>query len=99
MEGHFHGGHIWDRKVIPGWTTLVEPFKEEARFWYQVWVSGGKPIGNELHNNMKVSRNNFKMAKKKCINATEILKREKFTEACLNGDKDMFEELKKMRYL
>ena len=37
------------------------------------------------------------MAKRKCINASEALKRENFILASLNGDKDLFKELKKRR--
>ena len=51
----------------------------------------------DVYMNMKISRSNFKRAKKKCVNAAEKIKRDKFTEACLNGDKDMFEELKKLK--
>jgi len=64
------------RKHIPGWNDLVEPYKSEARFWYQCWLSANKPIGEELHQNMRKSRANFKLAKRKCINAAEYLKRE-----------------------
>ena len=44
-----------------------------------------------------MSRSNFKQAKKKCVNAAETIKRDRFAEACLNGDKDMFGELKKLK--
>ena len=46
---------------------------------------------------MRISKNNFKLAKRKCVNAAEVIKRDKFMEACISGDKNMFQELKKMR--
>ena len=85
------------RKIIPGWVELVRPHQEEANFWYQIWLSSGKPDHGDIFWNMRTSRSNFKRAKKKCINAEEVIKRDKFTEACLNGDKSLFEELKKMK--
>ena len=29
--------------TIPGWNERVKPFQNEARFWYSLWVSAGKP--------------------------------------------------------
>ena len=76
---------------------MVEPFKGEAKFWYQIWLAAGKPPDGDLFWKMRLSRSNFKQAKKKCVNAQEQIKRDRFTEACMSGDKDMFEELKKMK--
>ena len=86
-----------NKKPIAGWSELVEPHKREARFWYQVWHSGGKPNSGDLYQNMRATRRIYKSAKRKCVNAEEVLKREKFIEASLNGDKSLFDELKKMR--
>ena len=85
------------RKVIPGWTELVLPQKNEENVRYQLWLSDNKPKEGYIYWNMRLSRSNFKQAKKKCVNAAELIKRDKFTEACLIGDKNMFEELKKMK--
>ena len=80
------------RKPVPGWSELVEPHKQDARFWYQLWLSGGKPKNGSLYQNMRISRSNYRSAKRKCTVAAEKIKRDKFVEACLNGDRDMFEE-------
>ena len=37
------------------------------------------------------------MQGKKCIKAVESVKRDKFIQASLNGDKDMFEELSRIK--
>ena len=86
-----------NRKPIPGWSEMVEPFKQDARFWYQLWLSAGKPSDGDLFQNMRKSRRVFKSAKRKCVNAGAALKRQNFIEASLSGDKDLFKELKKMR--
>ena len=39
----------------------------------------------------------FRYAKRKVLNATEVLKRDKFVEAALAGDKDLFEELRRFK--
>ena len=85
------------RKVIAGWNDLVAPKKEEANFHYQLWLSANKPRVGDLYNNMCRSRNQFKYAKRQCINVEKEMKRDKFVEACVSGDKDVFKEIKKMR--
>ena len=85
------------RKVIPGWNDLVAPKKDEAKFHYQLWLCANKPRTGNLFTNMCRSRNQFKYAKRKCINAEKLIKRDKFVDACVSGDKDLFKEIKKMR--
>ena len=85
------------RKVIPGWTELVEPFKQDAKFWYSVWYSAGKPNTGELHRIMCQTRNKFKYAKRRCQNAVEKIKRDKLIQAALNGDCNFFDELSKLK--
>ena len=36
-----------EKKKIPGWREIVGPFREEAYFWHQVWVSYGRPLNTE----------------------------------------------------
>ena len=85
------------RKCIPGWKDHVLPYKLEANFWYKEWRSMGKPRGGLLYDNMRFFRNKFKYAKRRTLVAAEAIKRDKFLEACLEGDKSLFEELKKLR--
>ena len=85
------------RKSIPGWVELVKPHQDKAQFWYQIWHSAGKPVVGELFNIMRFTRNQYKYARRKCLRAVETTKRDKFVEACVRGDKHMFEELKKIR--
>ena len=85
------------RKVIPGWTELVKPFCEDAKFWYSVWYSAGKPNSGELHNIMCHTRNRFKYAKRRCQNACDRIKRDKLVQAALSGDCNLFEELGKIK--
>ena len=64
------------RKVIPGWSDLVAAKKEEAKFHYQLWLSAKKPCTDDIFNNMCHSRNQFKYAKRQCINAEKLIKRD-----------------------
>ena len=61
--------------TIPGWNIQVKPFQGEARFWYNLWVSAGKPIHSstpgvehELFKCMKYSRNQYHFAVRRAQN-------------------------------
>ena len=34
------------KRRIPGWTSLVQPYKEKSFFWHQVWQSAGSPLNS-----------------------------------------------------
>ena len=55
--------------IIPGWNDMVKPYQGEARFWYSIWTSAGKPlhsstpgVEHDLFINMKSSRNQYHFA-------------------------------------
>ena len=37
------------RSNLPGWSSEVQPYRENAYFWHQVWDSAGRPINTQLH--------------------------------------------------
>ena len=51
------------RNRVPGWREHVEPFKQEANFWYQEWRAVGKPRWGLLYDNMRFSEINLNMLK------------------------------------
>ena len=83
-----------DSKIrrIPGWNEEVKPFKEMSKFWAAIWESAGKP----LNNIMKKSKNVYHYQFKKCVKAGEKIKRSKLL-GCLDGEEDIFQEIKKIR--
>ena len=64
-----------EKKKIPGWREIVSPFREEAYFWHQVWVSYGRPLNTDIHLMMKKTRNRHHYQYKKCRKAEEKVKR------------------------
>ena len=85
------------KKCTPGFDERVKPHKETAYFWHNVWKSAGRPMNNQVHQIMKRTRNRYHMELKKCQKAEKIIKKTKLLNACLNGDGDLFDEIKKMR--
>ena len=84
-------------KTMPGWNESVKPFRETAFFWHKVWQSAGRPLNTELHRIMKKTRNVFHMQARKCRKAEEKIRKNKLLDACINGDSDLFKEIKEMR--
>ena len=75
----------------------MKGFKTDAHFWYNVWLSAERPVNCVLHDIMKHTRNIFHLMLRKCKRATETIRKNKILDACLNGNGDLFYEIKKMR--
>ena len=86
-------------KKTQGWNEQVRPFRDNARFWFSVWLSAGKPINCELHKIMRRTRNIFHYQIKKCKRAKDQIRKEKLLSAVLDpgSDVDLFKEIKSMR--
>ena len=85
------------KKTVPGWGEAVKPFKEQAYFWHQVWLSCGRPQNTEVHRIMKRTRNKYHYEYRKCCKAEDKMKKNKLLGACLNGDGNLFKEIKTLR--
>ena len=85
------------RKKTAGWIEYVEPYQDNAKFWHSVWISAGRPINTELHKIMKRTRNRFHYQVRKCRRVESYIKNQKIVENCLEGDMDLFNEIKKQR--
>ena len=84
-------------KLRPGWSENVRPFRDDSIFWNQVWISAGKPLNCQLHNIMKHTRNVYHYQIRKIKKSEEIIKKNKLLEACINGEGEIFKEIKKIR--
>ena len=85
------------RKIVPGWKSEVKPYRDTAYFWHQIWVSAGKPINTELHRIMKRTRNIYHFHFRKCKKSEDLIVKNKLLDACINGNGDLFSEIKKLR--
>ena len=83
--------------ILPGWNTFVKPSKNDAVFWHNVWISAGRPLNNNLHKIMKHTRNIYHYNLRKCKKSQDQIKRNKLLNACLNGNGEIFSEIKKIR--
>ena len=84
-------------KVRPGWVELVKPYRDKSLFWHQVWISAGKPLNCELHNVMKHAKNQYHYQIRKLKKSEDTIRKNKLLDACLNGNGNLFTEIKNMR--
>ena len=82
---------------IARWNEDIEPYKREAHFWHAIWVSCGRPMHNEVHTIMKRTRNVYHYHIRKSKRMLDKVKRDRFLNACLNNENDLFAEIKAMR--
>ena len=68
-------------KAIPGWKEIVEPYKEDAKFWHGVWQSADRPRHGELRNIMTRTRNQYHYAIRRVKKMTNNLRAKKLLEA------------------
>ena len=80
-----------------GWSEYVKPFRDKAFFWHQVWLSAGRPINCQLHLVMKHTRNVYHYEVRKIKRSEQIIKKNRLLDACLNGNGEIFNEVKKLR--
>ena len=91
--GQEKDGH---RKALACWDEVTK-YKSDLYFWFQVWVSCGRPINTEVYKVMKRTRNVYHYILRKCVKNEERLKRSKLLSSCLGEGGDIFEEIKKLR--
>ena len=85
-------------KVIPGWTDLVKPYHDDAKFWYAIWLSCGKPTNCEIHNVMKRTRNVFHYAVRRVKRNAAKIKQDKLINSLEEGgSSNLIKELKYQR--
>ena len=82
------------RSNKPGWHSLVQPYRDTAHFWHQVWNSAGRPLNTQLHTIMKRTRNIFHYQVRKLKKTSDTISRNKLLDACINGESDLFTEIK-----
>ena len=84
-------------KKVSGWNEFVKPYADESNFWYQLWLSAGKPSTGDLFINMKLSKRQYKFAVRRLKRCQDKINNEKLANALLNNNEDIFKEIKRIR--
>ena len=89
--------NLQKKEHLAGWNEYVKPFSDESRFWFNVWASAGKPHQGELFAIMKTKKLQYKYAVRRLKRCSDIIKNEKLLESLVNKDRNIFDEIKKLR--
>ena len=84
-------------KAEIGWNEEVKVYQNTAQFWHAIWVSAGRPVNCQLHFIMKRTRNVYHLMIRKCRKSRDRIKANKLLQACLDDNKNIFEEVRKLR--
>ena len=86
------------KKPVPGWSTFVAPFKEDADFWDSIWVSAGRPQNTELHRVAKHTKYKYHRVIKKVKNCEKEIRKSNFLSDCLDGKvQNILKEVKRLK--
>ena len=79
---------------LPGWNENVEPLKQDAKFWYSIWLSAGRPQTGALHSVMVGTRIKYRCAVRKTQQIANKSKAVSLLEAAERGDKALLSRMK-----
>ena len=85
------------QKTIPGWNDEVAPYKDDARFWYAVWQSAGRPSQGQLKEIMKSNRNKYHYAVRRVQKMSNSIRAKKLLEASYSDSKTFFKEMRQVK--
>ena len=83
------------KKQLLGWKENVAPARHDSMFWHSIWLSCGRPNRGGLFDVMKWTRNKYHLAVWKAKIEANSLQREALANAALDGNKDLFKQMKK----
>ena len=83
-------------QCLPGWKETCEPLSKDAKFWYQVWLSAGRPPSGELHRVMVNCRVKFRAAVRRAKSDVNSQKGRVLLQAAESGNTALLQEMKKV---
>ena len=91
------GKHGKERRLeLPGWRETCEPLKGDAKFWYSVWLSAGRPATGELHRVMVSTKIKFRAAVRKARGEANSARAHNLLAAAESGNQALLQEMRKV---
>ena len=84
------------KKSLPDWETECEPLCKDAKFWYSVWLSAGRPANCELHRVMVCTRVKFRAAVRRARSKANSAKAHVLLDAAARGDQALLHEMRRV---
>ena len=82
----------------PGWQEYVQPYKETAIFWHNLWKDNGCPREGNIANIRRQTRARYHLAIKQLKKREDKIRSEKMADGILNNNsRNFWTEVKKVR--
>ena len=91
------GGVNGNKKVLPGWSQHVEPYRQASNAAYRSWIAHGKPRQGPVHKLKLVSHAQYKYAVRRVKRASELHNARGLFAAAMEGDCQLLKEMKRVR--
>ena len=79
---------------LPGWETNCKPLSRDAKFWYSIWLSAGRPSSGQLHQLMVSTRVKFRAAVRRAKTEADTARAQSLLVAAQSGDKALLREMR-----
>ena len=83
-------------QCLPGWKETCEPLSKDAKFWYSVWLSAGRPPSGELHRVMVNCRVKFRAAVRRAKSDANSQKGRVLLQAAEAGNRALLSEMRRV---
>ena len=83
-------------KKLPGWETDCEPYCKDAKFWYAIWLSAGRPSTGELHRVMVSTRVKYRAAVRRARQKASCAQAHTLLDAAARGDQALLQEMRRV---
>jgi hypothetical protein len=82
---------------IPGWFKHIQPYKDKAMFWHNIWMDMGRPHDGMVAQIRRTTRAKYHQAIRTAVREEKTLVKEKIAECMLNNrDRDFWKEIKRI---
>ncbi|ELT89589.1 hypothetical protein CAPTEDRAFT_195409 [Capitella teleta] len=86
------------KKGLAGWSTLVNPLKEDAIFWNKIWMDCGRANSGWVYNIRRKTRAKYRQAVRFVLNNQDKLSAERMAQALeRNASRDLWQEVSRRK--
>ena len=83
---------------IPGWSEHIQPYRDKAMFWHNVWMDMGRPHDGSVAQIRRSSRAKYHQAIRAAVRDENTLVKGRIARCMLNNrDRDFWKEIKRIR--
>ena len=91
------GGKKGKKKVLPGWSAEVEPYRQQSNQAYRAWLAAGKPRQGEEFEAKLHHHAQFKHAVRRVKRAQQMHQARGLYQAAMEGDIELMKEMRRVK--